>query len=184
MKEIEWRRVTPEEFVWGLEEGVGQRRENKYAFQTGIKDVEFETDEDKALAIGFALPLEIQTPDQAEWALRQGVITPTTLVEDDNTHHQIAIFDPQPVGSSGYMGVCTHSLALTDQGLFEVGRYPAMSLKAAFEGQANPRYWQWFLHRRLATAEQAAFWQEEDHLSPTQVVERFFEAMTGRSRHI
>lgn len=86
------------------------------------------------------------------------------------------MFDPEPVGFSGFMRCATHSLALTDQGLFEVGRFQAMSLIN------QNRYWQWFLHRRLATPEQTTYWKEHYHLSGPQVVDRFFEAITGISR--
>jgi hypothetical protein len=74
------------------------------------------------------------------------------------------------------MRCVTHSLALTDLGLFEVGRYPAMNLASQYH------YWQWFLHRRLATSEQVTAWKEQDNLRDDQIVEQFFEAMTGRSR--
>ena len=174
MSELEHRAVTPDEFISELEEAVRQRRENKYAFQVGLKDLGFEIDEDQARAWGVTLPF--QSIDQAERALRERVIKPTTFLEDDDTAHQVATFDPEPVGFSGFMSCVTHSLGVTDLGLFEVGRYPAMNL--ASQG----RYWQWFLHRRLATPEQVAAWKEQDSLTSLQVVERFFEAMTGRSR--
>ncbi len=45
---------------------------------------------------------------------------------------------------------------------------------------SQSRDWQWFLHRRLATAEQVAAWREDNGLSAGQLVERCFEAMTGR----
>jgi hypothetical protein len=176
MTEIEWRCVAPEEFIRDIEDAVRQHRENKYAFQTGIKDLEFAIDEDKAKTLGVTLPC--QSIDQAERALRERIVQPATFLEYDSTEHQVAVFDPQPIGSSGFMGCVTHSLALTDQGLFEVGRYPAMDLVS------QKHYWQWFLHRRLATSEQVAAWQEEHRLSPSQVVERIFQAMTGRSRRM
>jgi hypothetical protein len=172
--ELEWRAASPEMFISELEEAVRQRRENKYAFQVGLKDLGFEIDEDQARAWGVTLPF--QNIDQAEQALRERVIKPTTFLEDDDTAHQVAAFDPQPVGFSGFMSCVTHSLAVTDLGLFEVGHYPAMNL--ASQG----RYWQWFLHRRLATSEQVAAWREQDSLTNHQVVEQFFEAMTGRAR--
>ena len=70
------------------------------------------------------------------------------------------------------MECVTHSLALTREGLFEVGRFSAVDL-------TMPPSWQWFLHRRFATSEQVAAWQEEHDLSPHQVVDFFFETMTG-----
>jgi hypothetical protein len=174
MSEIKRQTITPNELIREVEMAIRQRQENKYAFQVGIKDLGFEIDEDKAKALGVTLPC--QSIDQAEWALRQKVINLTTLVEDDDTRHQVTVFEPQPISFSGFANCVTHSLALTDQGLFEVGRYPAMNLIS------QNRYWQWFLHQRLATSKQAATWQEERHLSPQQLVERIYEAMAGRSR--
>jgi hypothetical protein len=174
MSELEHGAVAPDEFISELEEAVRQRRENKYAFQVGLKDLGFEIDEDQARALGVTLPF--QSIDQAEQALRERAIRPTTFLEDDDTAHQVAAFDPEPVGLSGFMSCVTHSLAVTDLGLFEVGRYPAMNI--ASQG----RYWQWFLHSRLATPEQVAALKEQDSLTSLQVVEQFFEAMTGRPR--
>jgi hypothetical protein len=174
MSELELRAIAPKELITELEGAVKQRRENKYAFQVGLKDLDFEIDEDQIKTLGVALPF--QNIDQAERALQERVIKPTTFLEDDDTEHLVAVFDPEPVGVSGFMGCVTHSLALTDQGLFEVGRFPAMNIAS------QNRYWQWFLHRRLATPEQIATWKEHHHLSSTQVVEQFIEAMTGRSR--
>ena len=57
----------------------------------------------------------------------------------------------------------------------EKDRYPAMN------PVSRKSYWQWFLHRRLATSEQVAGGQELHNLSPTQVVERISQAMPGRS---
>ena len=178
-KELEFRTISgPEEikaFLDYLEADARARAdpETKYTFQVGLKDLDFEVDQEKAKVQGVALPF--QSVDQAERALREGVIRPTTFLEDDGTEHAIAVFDPQPVGFSGFMDCVTHSLALTGQGLFEVGRYPAMNLAS------QNRYWQWFLHRRLATREQVAAWQEKNDLSAQQVVELFFEELTGKS---
>ena len=173
MPDLEWRGVSPEEFARELTELVRQYREQKYAFQVGLEDIDFEVDEDKVNTLGITFPF----PDigQAESALRAGVITPVAFLEDDDTRHQVVVFDPEPVGFSGFRDCATHSLALTDLGLFEVGRYPAMSLT----GQS--RYWQWFIHRRRATSEEVAAWQEYN-LSPTQVVNLCFEALTGIER--
>ena len=128
------------------------------------------------LATDWAVALPFQSMDQAERALRERVITPTTFLEDDDTRHQVGMFDPEPVGFSGFMGCVSHSLALTDHGLFEVGRFPAMNLAS------QNRYWQWFLNRRLATPEQVAAWRGHHNLSGSQIVELCFEAMTGKSR--
>ena len=71
------------------------------------------------------------------------------------------------------MDCVIHSLALTDHGLFEVGRYPAMSLTA------QSRYWGWFLHRRLATVEEATGWQESQTLTSSQFMEYTYQAPVG-----
>ena len=174
MSELGWRAVAPDEFIHELEETVRQRQENKYVFQVGLKDLDFEVDEDQARVLGVTLPF--QSIDQAERVLRWRVIKPTAFIEDDDTAHQVAAFNPTPVGFSGFMNCATHSLALSDRGLFEVGRYPAMNLAS------QHCYWQWFLHRRLATSEQVAAWTEQHHVSSFEVVEQFLEAMTGRAR--
>ena len=172
MQEVECRAVTPKEIINELQGIVKQRQENKYAFQVGLQNLDFEIDEEKVQELGVALPF--LSIDQAERALRERVIRPATLVEADNIAHQVLAFDPQPVGYSGFMDCVTHSVALTDRGLFEVGRFPAMNVSS------QSRTWQWFLHRRLATSEQVTAWREDHSLSPDQLVKRCFEEMTGR----
>ena len=172
MAGIEWRGVSPEEMVREIEATLKRCEENKYAFQVGLKDLDFELDEDKITALGITLPFP--GIDQAEQALREGVVTPAKFLENDDTEHQVTAFDPRPVGYSGFMDCVTHSLALTDQGVFEVGRYPAVNLSS------QNRYWQWFLHRRLATSEEVATWQEDNDLSPQAFLERVHEILTER----
>jgi hypothetical protein len=92
------------------------------------------------------------------------------VVEEDDTRHQVLVFDHRPVGYSGFMDCVPHSLALTDQGLFEVGRYPAVSLSS------QSRYWQWFLPRRLATSEELSDLYENSPLSPEQLLEKVYQA--------
>ena len=147
MSQLEVKRVSPEEFLREIDDAVRQRQENKYAIQVGLKDLRFEIDQDKAKILGTSLPLP--GVGEAEQALRQRVIKPATFLEVDDTEHQVIIFDPRPIGFSGFMDCAIHSLALTDHGLFEVGHYAAVNLV----GQSP--YWQWFLHRRLATTAQA-----------------------------
>jgi len=154
-----------------IEDMVRQLRENKYLFQVGLKDLDFEVDEDGIESVGITIPF--QSIDQAEQALRSEAIKPGTFLEDDNTEHKVLAFDPKAVGFSGFMECVTHSLALTDRGLFEVGRYPAMNLAR------QNRYWQWFLHRRLATLVEIASWKELHDLSNEKVVERVYSALTG-----
>jgi hypothetical protein len=174
MSDLEWRAVTPEEMIQDLAETVKRIKEDKYAFQVGLSDLDFAINEPKAQTLGVTFPL--RTIDQAEHALREGAITPTLFLEADDTPHQVVVFEPQPVGFSGFRECVTHSLALTDQGLFEVGRYPAMNLAS------HQRSWQWFLHRRLATPEQVAIWQEEYNLLPDQLVGRIVAAMTDQEK--
>ncbi len=68
-----------------------------------------------------------------------------------------------------------HSLALTDHGLFEVGHYTAVNLVG------RSPYWQWFLHRRLATTAQVAVCRDNSKLSAHEMMGLMFEAMTGKS---
>jgi hypothetical protein len=172
MTDLEWRAVTPDEMIQELTETVRRMKEDKYAFQVGLTDLDFEIDEPTAQTLGVTFPL--RTITQAEHALQEGAITPTLFLEDDETSHQVVAFTPTPVGFSGFDNCVTHSLALTDQGLFDVGRYPAMNI------HNNSRSWQWFLHRRLATPEQVAMWQEAYNLSPDQLVARIVAAMTDQ----
>jgi PHD/YefM family antitoxin component YafN of YafNO toxin-antitoxin module len=104
------------------------------------------------------MSLPIRSISEAEQALCSGLITPTIFVEEDDTRHQVLVFDHRPVGYSGFMDCVTHSLALTNHGLFEVGCYPAVSLSS------QSRYWQWFLHRRLATSEELSTLFENEEL--------------------
>lgn len=56
MSEIEWRTITPEEMIRDIENVVQQHRESKYVFQVGIKDLDFDVNEDRRKAIGIHLP--------------------------------------------------------------------------------------------------------------------------------
>jgi hypothetical protein len=62
----------------------------------------------------------------------------TIFVEEDDTQHQVLVFDHQTVGYSGFMGCVTHSLALTDQSLFDVGREPVISISVLAVVSAPP----------------------------------------------
>jgi len=170
MSSIEARGISSEEFRHEIETSIQQYRENKYTFQVGLKDVDFDIDDEQLDIQGLSLPF--RSIDQAEQALATGGIYPLTFLEDDGMEHTLLAFDPQPVGYSGFMDCVTHSLAITDHGLFEVGRYPAMSLSE------QNRFWQWFLHRRLATSEDVAAWREEESLSPTALLGRVYIALT------
>jgi hypothetical protein len=171
MSGIEWRHITPEEMIQEIEETVQRQRENKYAFQNGLKDLDFDVDEERLKALELSVPFA--SLSQAEAALGGQAITPRTFLEHDDTEHRVLAFDHRPVGYSGFMDCVTHSLALTDHGLFEVGRYPAMDLSAA------QRYWSWFLHRRLANPEEVAAWQERQGLTSEQFIESVYQALVN-----
>ena len=69
---------------------------------------------------------------------------PKEFLEYDGIEHQVQIFDPHPIGYSGFMDCIIHSLAFTDQGLFVVSRY------AAGKVSVPSKVWQWYLQRQLA----------------------------------
>jgi len=171
MSSIEVRGISPEEFRNEIEISIQQYRENKYTFQVGLKDVDFDIDDEQLDIQGLSIPF--RSIDQAENALVNGVIKPTTFFENDGTKHRLNAFDSRPVGYSGFMDCVTHSLAITDHGLFEVGRYPAISM-------SKPgRYWQWFVHRRLATPKDLGRWQDEHSIDSRELIERIYVALTG-----
>ncbi|MFC1878924.1 hypothetical protein ACFLZW_03325 [Chloroflexota bacterium] len=171
MAGIEWRAIEPEKMIQDIENIVSQHRENKYAFQVGLKDLDFDINEDLLKALG--LPCPFTSINQAEQALLSGAISPTKFIEHDETQHQVLAFDHRPVGYSGFMDCVTHSLALTNHGLFEVGHYPAMNMASA------NRFWQWFLHRRLVTADEVTRWQVEKSLNSVQVLDQVYQALVN-----
>jgi len=171
MNSSEARGITPQSVIRRFEVDLKRAKENKYAFQVGLKDLDFDVNGDVLQTLGMQIP--IRGIDQAEFALRMGAIQPKSFWEFDQTQHQVLAFDPRPIGYSGFMDCATHSLALTDQGLFDVGRYPAMSL------ESHSRYWGWFLHRRLANPEEIAALQADYHLDTSQLVERVYAALVG-----
>jgi hypothetical protein len=170
MPSIEVRGITPDEFRQDLETSIQQSKENKYAFQVGLKDVEFDINDEMLEIEGLSLPFK--SIDHAENALKTGAIKPATFIEYDGTEHTLLTYDPRPIGFSGFMDCATHSLALTDKGLFEVGHYPAVNLSE------QNRYWQWFLHRQLATAENVATWQEKKNKTADELLESVYAALT------
>ena len=133
-------------------------------------DLDIAVDEEKATAQGVALPF--RSIEAAEAALRSGVIRPTLLVEEDETRHE---FDPTPVGYSGFQDCVTHSLAVTNHGLFEVGRFTAVSLNS------TQKDWQWFLHQRLASPEEIAAWQAIYAVAPHQLLAILLEELAPES---
>ena len=133
--------VSPEEFVEELERLVEQLRKDKYSLQVKLEDVKFSFEEERASALG--VNPETSSIAEAEACLREGILTPVEFAECDGTVHQVLEWDPRPVGHSGFMGCVTHSIAVTDRGKFEVGRYPAMNI------QTFGKAWQWFIHRKI-----------------------------------
>jgi len=124
MRGIEVRNITPEEMIQELDQIVKATKENKYAYQVGFKGVDFDIDCDLLESHGKSIPF--QHIDETEENLQAGVIITKIFLEFDGTEHQVQLFDLRPVGYSGFMDCVTHSLAITDQGLFEVGRYAAV----------------------------------------------------------
>lgn len=171
MAPLEWKRIIPEDMIRDIETSVQKTKENKYAFQTGLKDIDFDLNHEELQHRGFTVPFP--TIGQAEQALLGRLIWPTQFVEYDGTDHSVLTFHPQPVGYSGFMGCVTHSLTLTNLGLFEVGRYPGVRM------DAPGKYWQWFIHCRLAVPEQVQRWQEEEQLNNDQFVISIYRAITG-----
>ena len=171
MQNVESGGITPAEFNNEIEDSIGQYRENKYEFQVGLKDLDFDVDCERIEFLGLSIPFT--SIEQADQALSEEVITPKTFIEFDNTEHQVVVFDHKPVGYSGFLDCVTHSLAITDHGLFEVGRYPAISM-------SKPGcFWQWFLHRRLAIPNDLGRWQDENSNDSRELIERIYLAMTG-----
>ncbi|MBC7264787.1 MAG: hypothetical protein H5T64_10610 [Chloroflexi bacterium] len=174
-KELEFRSVTGEALVKELQARVEQMSdpERKYDVQVGLKDVEFRVNEKCAAEMGISLPL--RGIDQAEDCLQARILVPTRFVETDGTVHQVIWFDPTPVGYSGFMDCVTHSLALTDRGLFELGRYLATRLAELSKA------WHWFIHRRWMKTEEVEE-LERTGKSPEQIVDLIYAALTGKTR--
>ena len=170
MTGIEVRGATPGDIGRELDQILTIDQENKYAFQVGLKDLDFDIDDDLLEIHGMTLPFPCI--DQAEQALRAKIIAPSQFLEVDGTEHQVLVFDPRPIGFSGFMDCVTHSLAVTNQGLFEVGRYAAINMSAP------NRFWQWFLHRRLAAVDEINEIEGYQRLTAEQFVENVYQAFT------
>ena len=176
-KELEIKPITDQRaFVEELEARVRAMSdpETKYQFQVGLKDVEFDIDQEKARELGLSFP--VSSISEAEQALRAGVIAPTKFAErGDDTVHEVIEFDPTPIRYSGFASCVTHCLAWTDQGIFEVGCYSAMSI-ADFS-----KTWQWFVHHRRMTAGRVKELQEAG-MSPQETFDLIYEEVTGMPR--
>ena len=169
MTPAEIKGMSPEEMISEIEGSHNRYRENKYAFQVGLKDVDFDIDQCLIEESGLVIPFS--NVILAESALKMNAIRPTIFFEYDGTPHQVIHFDHRPIGYSGFMNCVLHSLSLTNSGLFEVGRYPAINM-----AEQN-RYWQWFLHRRLATKTEFDSWQEERYSSADELMEQVYSAL-------
>jgi hypothetical protein len=120
-------------------------QEERCSFQVKLENVKFVLDEEAASAP--ELDPEMSAVERAERYLRARVLRPVQLAESDGTRHQVLEWDPAPVAYSGFMGCVTHSMVVTDQGTFEVGRYAAMSVRTF------SKVWQWFIHRKIEDTE-------------------------------
>ena len=69
------------------------------------------------------------------------------FAESDGARRQALEWDLTPVANGGYSGRVTHSIVVTDQGTFEVGRYAAMNVRTF------SKVWQWFIHRKIEGTE-------------------------------
>ena len=125
---------------------LDQQGEDKYSVQVGLREVEFAFDEREAATL--EVDPEMSSIEKAEAYLRQGILRPAGFVEYDGTVHQVLEWDSTPVAYSGFMGCVTHSVAVTDRGTFEVGRYPAMNIETL------SKVWQWFIHRKVQRDEE------------------------------
>lgn len=52
MSDIEWRAVSADEMIQEIEQFVQRSREDKYAYQVGLKDVDFDIDETRLEVLG------------------------------------------------------------------------------------------------------------------------------------
>jgi hypothetical protein len=155
-----------------FDEQLTAQNQEKYTVQVGLRDVDFDIDPRRQQLFGFCFP--VLTIPLAEQALTQRILIPTRYMEYDNTEHNVLIFDPRPVGYSGFMNCVTHSITMTNHGLFEVGRYPAMKV------DGGNRHWQWFFHRRLATVDNVNEWCEDRAQSMEDFMRDAYQAMTGQ----
>ena len=141
--------------------------DRKYAFQIGLKDLDFDVNYMMIKAIGLSYPFS--GIEQAEDALIKRAVTPSTFREMDETTHAVLIFDPRPIAYSGFLSCVRHSLAMTDQGIFEIGRYQGISMTS------TNKYWQWFIHRRLASKDQASQWMEDEETDSNQLMDQIYQ---------
>jgi hypothetical protein len=142
--------------------------ERTYSFQVGLKDLDFDLNYMMIKTLGMALPFP--GIGLAEEALMNRALILKTFKEIDETQHGVMIFDPRPIAYSGFMGCVRHSLAMTSLGIFEIGRYQGVSMTYM------DKYWQWFIHRRLASIEKANQWMEEEDITSGQLMDQIYQS--------
>ena len=95
MAAIEFYKLSPDGITRDIVSPIQFHNEKKYAFQVGLKDLDFDFNEELIKLIGLTIPF--QSIVQAEQALRYEVIKPNLLIEQDDKEHQVLVFDPRPV---------------------------------------------------------------------------------------
>ncbi len=143
--------------------------DQKYDFQVGIKDLDFDVNYLLVKALGLSIPF--MGISQAEFALTNRALCINSFSELDDTTHSVILFDPRPIGYSGFMNCVRHSLAMTNHGVFEIGRYKGVSLSP------ERMQWQWFIHRRLVSVEEAHSWMGEQSITSKQFMEQIYQAI-------
>jgi hypothetical protein len=58
MSAIEVKRISPEEMISEIETSVKLQRENKYAFQVGLKDLDFDVNHELLAVAGLPFPFQ------------------------------------------------------------------------------------------------------------------------------
>jgi hypothetical protein len=56
MTSIEVRGMDPDDMIREIDESIRQYRENKYAFQNGMKDLDFDVDQDLLISLDLNTP--------------------------------------------------------------------------------------------------------------------------------
>ena len=67
----------------------------------------------------------------------------------------------------------THSLALKERGLFEIGRYPAASFTRAF------KVWQWLIHHHSMNADDLEELRNASE-SPEEFLDLVYQGLAGK----
>lgn len=172
MSDVEIRFMSADEMGDELRRLAEAAAKDKYSLQVKLEDVDFGIDKERLAEMGIAG--RFQSIQDAERALQAGALMPTVFVEYDGTRHEVLAFGPTPIGYSGFNGCVTHSLSVTDQGLFNVGRFSAVNLAAP------GREWQWFLHECHATGDQVIEWMNMYGITAQELLSISFEALVAK----